>query len=133
MQVFINSLSKGLTIVNVVTTADLKQKVNIEKLNDFAWGIYDQISYRGICGYIKTPDMKGRVTIFTSGKMISIGSNSIQDSIDKLNQAKFFLLKENLIHDIELKPILRNTITTMDFAKKLNLKKIIYEFNRFNI
>ena len=111
-------------ISNVVTTADLKQKINIKNLNDFPWGIYDQTSYNGICGYVKTPDMKGRVTIFASGKMISIGSNTIKDSIDKLNQTKFYLVKENLIKDVKLIPLVRNIISTMNYGKLLNLKKL---------
>lgn len=115
---------KNIIISNVVSTADLKQKINIEKLNDFPWGIYDQISYNGICGYVKTPEMKGRVTIFASGKMISIGSKSIQDSMDKLNQVKFLLVNENIAKDIVLEPIVRNIISTMDIHKIIDLKKL---------
>ena len=125
MQIVRNKLPKNIQISNIVTTADLKQKFNIEKLNDFPWGIYDQVSYNGICGYVKTPEMKGRVTIFTSGKMISIGSNTIKDSIDKLNQTKFYLLQEKLIEDIILEPIVRNIVVIITFNKVLNLKKLV--------
>jgi TATA-box binding protein (TBP) (component of TFIID and TFIIIB) len=125
MQVIKNKLPKKTKISNIVTTADLKQKFDIEKLNDYSWGIYDQISYNGICGYVKTPEMKGKVTIFTSGKMISIGSNTIQNSIDQLNQTKFYLLQENLIHDIKLEPLVRNMVSTITFDKPLNLKKLV--------
>jgi transcription initiation factor TFIID TATA-box-binding protein len=124
MQKLKSVLPKNTKISNVVTTADLKQKIDITKLNDFPWGIYDQVSYNGICGYVKTPEMKGRVTIFASGKMISIGSNTIKDSIDKLNQTKFYLLKENLIKDVKLIPLVRNIISTMNYGKLLNLKKL---------
>lgn len=124
MQIVKNSLFKEIRISNVVTTADLKQKINIQKLNNFSWGIYDQVSYNGICGYVKTPEMKGRVTIFVSGKMISIGSNTIKDSIDKLNQTKFYLVRENLVNDIDLIPIVRNIVATTSFNKILNLKKL---------
>ena len=138
MQIIKNKLPKKIKISNIVTTADLKQKFDIEKLNDYSWGIYDQVSYGGICGYVKLPEMKGRVTIFTSGKMISIGSNTIKDSIDKLNQTKFHLLRENLINDITLEPLVRNIISTITFDKLINLNKLekkilnsIYEPNVF--
>ena len=124
MQKLESILPKEIQISNIVTTADLKQKFNIQKLNDFPWGIYDQVAYNGICGYIKTPEMKGKVTIFTTGKMISIGSNTIKDSIDKLNQVKFYLLKERLVNDIKLEPIVRNVVATVSFDKSLNLKKL---------
>ncbi len=117
-------LPKGIKISNIVTTADLKQKINIEKLNNFPWGIYDQVSYNGICGYVKTPEMKGRVTIFATGKIISIGSNTIKDSIDKLYQTKFYLLKEKLMKDVTLEPLVRNIIATISLDRTLNLKKL---------
>ena len=72
-------LEKEIKIRNVVTTADLGQKVNIERLNNFSWAIYDQVSYGGICGYVKSPEMHGKVTIFSTGKMISVGSSSIEE------------------------------------------------------
>ncbi len=132
------TLSKEIKISNIVTTADLKQKVDIEKLNDYPWGIYDQISYRGVCAYVKTPEMKGRVSIFATGKMISIGSNVIEDSFNKLNQAKFYLLKENLIKEVELVPLVRNSIAVMTTPKKIDLNNLslhipnsVYEPEKF--
>jgi transcription initiation factor TFIID TATA-box-binding protein len=117
--------TEEIKISNIVTTADLKQKINIEKLNNFPWGIYDQVSYNGICGYVKTPEMKGKVTIFATGKMISIGSNTIEDSIDKLYQTKFYLLKEKLVKDVQLLPQVRNIVATISLDKSLNLKKLV--------
>ena len=85
-------------------------------------GDYDQISYNGSCGYVKTPEMAGRVSIFASGKMISIGSKTIEDSINNLNQTKFYLLKENLIKEIMIKPIIRNIVAITNFGISLDLK-----------
>jgi transcription initiation factor TFIID TATA-box-binding protein len=124
MQKLESVLPKKIKISNIVTTADLKQKIDIEKLNEFSWGIYDQVSYNGSCGYVKTPDMKGRVTIFASGKMISIGSTTVDDSINKLNQAKFYLLTEKLIQNVELTSLVRNIVATISFDTSLNLKKL---------
>ncbi len=118
-------LDTKIKIVNVITTADLKQKFDITKLNNYSWGIYDQVSYSGICGYVKSPEMKGRVTIFATGKMISVGSDSIEDSVKKLNQTKFYLLKENLIEDIKLEPLVRNIVSTITCERKLDLKKLV--------
>jgi len=68
-------------IVNVVTTADLKQKVDIKKFPEFAWGIYDKHTYGGRCGYVRANKMQGKVTMFPSGKMISLGAKSTKQSI----------------------------------------------------
>ena len=86
-------------ICNVVSTADLKQKVNINELSKLPCGIFDESIYGGRCGYVKIPEMKGRVTIFASGKMISIGGNSVTKAHNQLNQAKFYLVQENLIQN----------------------------------
>ena len=76
-----------ITIVNVVCTADLKQRIEIKKFNEFSWGIYDSEIYRGICGYVKSPEMQGKVTVFSSGKMISIGAKSIRSAKEQIFHA----------------------------------------------
>ena len=117
-------LEKNIKISNIVTTADLAQKIDIAKLNDFPWGIYDGVSYGGSCGYIKTPEMKGRVTVFSTGKMISVGSNDFEDSVNKLNQAKFYMFQENLVSNIQLTPRIRNIIATVAFGITLDLVQL---------
>ena len=63
-----------MKIRNVVTTADLVQDVDITKFVEFPWGIYDLTYYGGRCGYIKDKLIQGRVTVFKSGKIISVGA-----------------------------------------------------------
>ena len=111
-------------IRNVVCTANLEQKVDIVKLSRIACGIYDEAIYGGRCGYIKTPDMDGRVTIFASGKMISIGGKSIKMAIDQLNQAKFFLVKEKMINEMQIIPKIQNIVATIDVGQLLPIKKL---------
>ena len=106
-------------IRNVVCTAKLKQTVNIVQLSDLKNGIYDQKIYGGRCGYVKTPEMDGRVTIFRSGKMISIGGKSVKKSIDQLNHAKNYLVHENLIDEIKLVPIIQNIVATLDVQQSI--------------
>lgn len=111
-------------IRNVVCTASLGQQVDITKLSGIACGIYDEAIYGGRCGYIKTPNMDGRVTIFLSGKMISVGGKSVKKAIQQLNHAKFFLVQENMIHETKLKPKIRNIVATIDVGQKLPINNI---------
>ena len=83
-----------------------------------------RLAVDGRCGYIKTPEMDGRVTIFPSGKMISVGGKSIKKSIDQLNHAKFYLVRENMINDTKLKPITQNIVATVDVGQKLSLARL---------
>lgn len=124
-------------ITNVVSTSDLHQLIDIRKFTNFSWGIYDKEIYGGVCGYVKFPYMKGRVTVFSSGKMISIGSRSEEESKNKLNQAKFYLVKNNLVKDIILKVKTKNIVallstTKTDMGKLSKFKNIQYEPNNFS-
>jgi TATA-box binding protein (TBP) (component of TFIID and TFIIIB) len=116
-------IKSKLSIVNVVATANLNQKISIEKFVKFGWGIYDLAVYGGRCGYVKTPDMDGRVTVFQSGKMISIGGKSIKKSIQQLNEAKFYLVKEKFVQNIVLHPKIQNIVATITLSEPLSIAK----------
>ena len=75
-----------IKIQNVITTADLKQKVDATKFKNYPWGTYDIEYYGGRCGYVKDYSMSGRVTVFLSGKMISTGAKSTVKSIEQLHR-----------------------------------------------
>lgn len=124
-------------IHNVVITADLQQKIPLHKFIDYSWGTYDFAIYGGRCGYVKTPNMKGRVTVFQSGKMISVGSRSNKEAINQINEAKFCLLHAKIINDLKLKTKIRNIVAVATISNNINLSKImklnkaIYDPGRF--
>jgi TATA-box binding protein (TBP) (component of TFIID and TFIIIB) len=69
-------------IVNMVATCKLSFKVDLESL---ATMLPEQVKlnprypkYR--CAYVKVEGMKGIVTVFGSGAMISVGSRSVEDA-----------------------------------------------------
>ena len=108
----------------MVCTADLKQNIDIVKLAALPCGIYDEAIYGGRCGYIKTPEMQGRVTIFPSGKMISVGGRSTRKAIEQLNHAKFLLGQEEMISGVKLKPNIRNIVATVDVGHAIPIDKL---------
>jgi len=113
-------------ITNVVTTAKLNQPVDIKKFVKFGWGIYDNEIYGGICGYVKTPDMKGKVTVFSNGKMISLGAKDVEESINQLNHAKYYLVKENLCTNIRLIPRTHNIVALLTLSK-ISFNKVLFK------
>lgn len=117
-------LAEKPRINNVVCTADLRQFVDITKISELSCGIYDEAIYGGICGYIKIPQMKGKVAIFSTGKMISTGGKSSTKAIEQLAHAKFLLLQENIISDVKLQPQIRNIVATLSTSQKLPLKSL---------
>jgi len=115
--------SNNSKIQNVVCTADLGQKIDVTKLSELSYGIYDKAIYGGRCGYLKTPEMEGKVTIFPSGKMISAGGKSVQKAKNQLNHAKLFLVQKNMINDTKLIPKIHNIVATVDLQQKLPIDK----------
>jgi len=116
-------LRKEIKIHNIICTADLKQKINIKEFSKYSWGIFDQAIYKGRCGYFKSPDIKGKVTIFSSGKMISLGAKSINEAKEQIDKAKLQLKKDGFIQDKKLEIKIRNIVATFTLKK-------IYGFER---
>jgi transcription initiation factor TFIID TATA-box-binding protein len=137
----IGSKEKGplVKIQNVITTADLKQHVNIIRFNQFRWGRYDlEDNYNGKVGYVKDNGMRGRVTVFSSGKMISTGAKSELQSIRQLYHTMKLLIDGNFIKRKQLEPKVHNIVAVMDMQSKLDLNhlsqeltKMIYEPEQF--
>ena len=106
-------------IRNVVSTADINQRIDITRLADLPSGIYDYAIYGGRCGYIKMPDMDGRVTVFPSGKMISVGGKSITKAKEQLNHAKFYMIQNNMAYNTVLTIKVRNIVATLDIGNSI--------------
>ena len=106
-------------IRNVVSTANLEQKVGITMLAKIPCGIYDEAIYGGRCGYVKTPEMDGRVTVFPSGKMISVGGRSIEKAKEQLNHAKFHMVQNKMIKDTTIISTVRNIVATVEIGKNV--------------
>lgn len=125
-----------IRISNVVATADLNQSVDLTKFQDFPYLSGNLRLYN--CGYVKNKNMIGRVTIFRTGKMISVGTKSIETSTIELNKAKNLLLKYKLIKRCHISPKVRNIVSLVSLEKKIhlitlarNLHRGIYEPDQF--
>ena len=126
------------SIVNVVATAALNQKLDLDKLGRFREILYDSDKYRGRVAYFKSPNMSGKVSIFASGKMISVGTKSEKEAAHELEYAKDFLVSKGFIKPTILKQKIRNIIVMVNFGKGINLEelannyKMIYEPEQFS-
>src|SRR5690349_15149101 len=102
MQRLENPLRKEIKISNVVCTADLKQPVDIRSFNKYKFLSSNLDLYR--CGYVKDASMVGRVTVFASGKLISVGTKSPEQAEKELLKASKILRKYNLIKSYKIIP-----------------------------
>ena len=76
-------LPPTITIVNLIATAELKPPADLEKLVYVGGVLYDTAIYR--CAYLKDRNTKSKISIFSTGKMISVGSKSIQTAKQDLH------------------------------------------------
>lgn len=111
-------------ISNVVTTAELNQRIDITTFRNYRWGMYDQDFYGGRCGYVKDEKIEGRVTIFLSGKMISVGAKDVAKSIEQLENAKILLLTNRLAKNTYLEPKVRNIVASLNLEKTIDLDNL---------
>jgi transcription initiation factor TFIID TATA-box-binding protein len=125
------------SVVNVVATACLNQELDLCKLGKFKEVFHDSDVYGGRVAYFKTSSMKGRVSIFSSGKMISAGTRSELKAFHELKFAMKFLVENGFIRKVKLQPKVQNIVVVADFARSINLEKLaekimgIYEPEQF--
>lgn len=125
-------------IANVISTADLKQKVDIYSFNSYNWGRFDhENNYNGRVGYVKDFNMDGRVTVFLSGKLISTGAKSVISSIKQLEQTRDILYLYKLIKKTHIESSVRNIVATykikenFSFDRFIRMASVIYEPEQF--
>jgi transcription initiation factor TFIID TATA-box-binding protein len=133
-----NKSLQGYQIRNVICTADLKQQVEIARLNDYPWGRFDVVNnYNGRVGYVKDESMDGRTTVFLSGKLISTGARSLEESREQLFRTVYLLKEGGFIKNVSIDPEIRNIVVTFDFNKVIDFqniidkKTVIYEPDQF--
>ena len=134
--VTVEKLRPEINIVNTVSTADMKQKVDLTVFNNYPFLESNLELYR--CGYVKDDRMVGRVTIFASGKMISVGTKSPKRSFIELRKAKRILLNYKMIKPCKIEPKTVNIVGNTRFEEPIHIEKLartlpksIYEPEQF--
>ena len=131
----------ALRIVNVVATAALDQPVDLESLPRLfpRIVIYDPMVYHPPApAYFKSTDMQGKVSIFPSGKMISVGTKSEEKARQELILVAN-KLKKAKVAKLKTKPKIENVVATANIGFKPDLEKmaivagakVVYEPEQF--
>ena len=121
-----------IEIVNVVTTADMSENVDLDEISQMPEVVYNPEKYR--CAYFKDRSMQAKVSIFSSGKMIAVGAKSAEAARrDLLHVAQSFGINTGM-----MKIEVRNIVATVDLAMAIDLEAlqdivpgIIYEPEQF--
>ena len=131
-------IQERFEIRNTISTADIKQQVDVCNFNEYSWGRFDVVgNYNGKVGYVKDDSMEGRTTVFLSGKLISTGAKSLLKSIDQLQKTHDLLCKYKFIKPINIEPKIRNIVATIDLKEYIEFndiikkRRVIYEPEQF--
>lgn len=122
--------------MNVVATSELGQSVKLNDISKIKDTIFDQKIYGGRVVYLKKPSMNGKVTIFPSGKLISVGTHSLEEAEEDLQETADTLQASGLISKAKLKARLRNLVAVIN-TKPISLEdfaletRAIYEPEQF--
>jgi transcription initiation factor TFIID TATA-box-binding protein len=124
-------------IVNVVATTSICQDLDFDELRKNKEIFHNSDVYGGRVAYFKTQNMQGKVSIFSSGKMISAGTKNEKQAYQELKLAADFLIEKGYSKPVNLDFRTQNLVATVDFERSLSLeklseeKKAIYEPEQF--
>lgn len=126
-------------VVNVVATValNLDSPLDLDALGRFKEIVHDVAIYGGRVAYFRTSDMQGKVSIFSSGKMISVGTRSQKKAAYELELAKEYLVRKGFVKPITINPKIQNIVAVADFNRKIDLEefarkhRVIYEPEQF--
>ena len=124
-------------VVNVVATAFLGQGVDLDELGKLKEILHDSMAYGGRVAYFRSPNLKGTVSIFASGKMISVGTKREEEAFRELEYVKGFLVEKGFVKPTMLEPKIQNTVVVANFEENIDLEElareqqIIYEPEQF--
>ncbi|MDG6950029.1 MAG: hypothetical protein JRM77_09350 [Nitrososphaerota archaeon] len=115
-------------VVNVVVTADLEQEIDLQGVGQLTYGQYYPDVYPA--AYIKLPGMSGKVTVFHSGKLISVGAKSESQATKDLENTVRYLAKSRLARPTVLRPEPRNLVTALNFRQNVDIGRFVAEVER---
>lgn len=108
-------------IVNIIVTADLEQTIDLETIGSFEYFRYDETTYGKRAAYYKYPRQCGKVSLFSSGKLISHGCKEYLGAISTLKRLRDLLISKKQIQFVELTPELKNIVVKVDYGRSIDL------------
>jgi TATA-box binding protein (TBP) (component of TFIID and TFIIIB) len=109
-------------VVNVVATVALDRRIDLDRLRDqIPYQVtYNPEKYSGLVAYFKSKNMEGKVSIFRSGKIISVGTRSPERAVRELK-----LVSRKLKANLKTKPKIQSMVATADFKTSIDLESFL--------
>lgn len=109
-------------VVNIVVTADMRQPLKLIEIGKLEGGSYNPQMYA--CAYVKRARMFGVVSVFSTGKMISVGTRSLGQARSDLVRVARILTKECGASLVTPRVTIRNVVAHFDLGVRLDLNRL---------
>ena len=86
---------------------------------------YDSDKYGGRAAYFKSSDMEGKICIFASGKLVSVGARSEKRAYDELECFKQLLVERGFIEPVAAKGKTQNIVVIADFQQMIDFERLV--------
>lgn len=110
------------SIKNVVATATLNQPIQLKKVAELPGTIYNPTLYH--CVYFHDSRMEGKVSIFSSGKLISIGTRNMKAARKDLQYVADFLANSGLVQETRLQVTIQNIVAVTDLGHPIEFEAL---------
>lgn len=111
-----------IEIVNLVATASLGERIDLEGLGELSLVNYDPTRY--FCAYFKDETMEAKVSIFNSGKMIAVGAKSEEAARRDLMKVVKVLSKLGIVKKSRPVVTVQNVVITAELGSPINLEEL---------
>jgi transcription initiation factor TFIID TATA-box-binding protein len=111
-----------LRISNLIATGHLNQHVDLNSLASLKYAKFDSTVYH--CAYVKTPTMISKVSVFSTGKMISVGSKSENQAKGDLLEAARYLAENRIVRWRDPGFVIQNIVLVGELTAKYDLNKL---------
>jgi len=93
------------------------------KLADVEGFLYDQAIYH--CAYFRNDNTRAKVSIFSTGKMISVGGKSLEDAKHDLKHAAKKLEELGLIKPVRIAVGVQNIVATGELGQSVDIEALV--------
>lgn len=111
-----------LRISNLIATGHLNQRVDLNSSASLKYARFDSDAYP--CAYVKTPTMTSKVSVFATGKMISVGSKSESQAKSDLQEAAHYLTENEIVKWRDPGFVIQNIVLVGELDAKYDLDKL---------
>jgi transcription initiation factor TFIID TATA-box-binding protein len=118
----VTTTSANLEIVNLVATAELNQSIPLQRLASEVGFLYDKAVYN--CAYLKDKNIRSKVAIFSSGKMICVGAKRLRDAKHDLLYTARKLAELNVIQPTEITVHVQNIVATGEIGESIDIERL---------